>query len=311
MFFETVLNYSPYDVKVPLPYGIDTKEVAEDFFFENFFVEYPEATKKLMINLQCAIEEEWINVINFVGPGRCGKTTFLKSFFRENNQSVCSYLNLCEKPLILENEHCFRNTVMDLLARSFDKDTASFLYQTYCNWKSNSLKDTHWHFFGDGNKLLEFIVLCNLITRDELKLNLIVELERIGFNTIELLTLHFLVFTANHLYEDRPLVFVFDNLEELNNKYLQTVHNTILQAFSNAQYYCEEVLRFPFAGRVTIILSLRQITGELLGINQLNDRVLSHWTRIVFSKECQADFRDILDARINFYNKQGNNNERE
>ena len=161
---DTVLEYTPYDNKCPSPFGIRySEEEEENLFYENkLFVDYPPACDGLKLELVKHIKDETIHAIIFSGTSGSGKTTFLKHFFRIQKKDIlCHFINLLEKPTIIDNDECVRNSITYTTGSIFSKEVASKFYQTFQNRKQeNIIKDYDVDFL--GNKLKRFLSFCYL-----------------------------------------------------------------------------------------------------------------------------------------------------
>lgn len=122
-----VLEYSPYDNKCPSPFGFRiSQEKEEDLFYDKMFVEYPHESSKLENKLVSAIEDENIHTIVFSGASGSGKTTFLKNFFRNREDSFsCQFFNFIEKPSVIDSDNCFRTSVLNAIGGVLSKNVAS------------------------------------------------------------------------------------------------------------------------------------------------------------------------------------------
>jgi len=304
---DTVLEYTPYDNKCPSPFGIRySEEEEENLFYENkLFVDYPPACDGLKLELVKHIKDETIHAIIFSGTSGSGKTTFLKHFFRIQKKDIlCHFINLLEKPTIIDNDECVRNSITYTTGSIFSKEVASKFYQTFQNRKQeNIIKDYDVDFL--GNKLKRFLSFCYLYSRDSSKLDFIEEIKKFDINTMQLLSLYLISNVIINKDSEKPLVFVFDNLDELDKQYLNTnFYELILSAFSIAQGYCERVLRYAFVKKVTFILSFRKENERFFKGDEASERYkLLHSVPIDFSQDYQASYETILKARILYYDK--------
>lgn len=150
---------------------------------------------------------------------------------------------------------------------------------------------------------MSFLSLCNLFSQNDSELVLIKEIETFSFNTLQLISLYIISSVIAHKDDPRFLVFVFDNIDEMDRQYLNnSLKDMIVSAFSVAQDYCENVLRFDFIKKTTVLISFRIENDSFLIGNTVNERyLLLHFQKIDFSHEYQAAYNEILAARIQCY----------
>ena len=303
---NTLLEYTPYDNKCPSPFGlrVNEKEEAEKFYTNGLFVSYPNTCDLLKRDLKDCIEDESTHSIVFSGASGSGKTTFLKDYFRNNKEKyICQYINLIDNPATLVNEDCIRTSLMNLMGDIFSKDVARTLYQTYRESMlpgGNSNYDLG--FFGE--KLVRFMSFCNIYSQNDSNLNFNTEINKFDINITQLLSL-FLITNVIANRDGGHLVFVFDNLDEIDKQYINTKLNEIvLSSFSIAQGYSERILKYNFVKYVTFIFAFRSENETIFKSTEAGERYkVLHNASIEFSPEYQVNYDEILAARIQYYEK--------
>ena len=307
----TFLEYTPYDNKCPSPFGIrdSEKEEEEKFYLNHLFVDYPKACDKFRDELSTYIKEQTIHLITFSGSSGSGKTTFLKDFFRKKSREFNSrYINLVEYPSPLGNNETVATTLKDGLKCLLSKDVAKTLYKTFKAWGEKNSPASLSSFLPTEQE--RFMSFCESFSHKESPLRFEVEMEKFNFyhnnDLSQLLSLYLISSIIPYIYDDTPFVFVFDNLDEVGKQYLSSVlSSTINTAFSYAQVYCEQVLRYNFTWNVTFLQSVRMENRRYLRrASDLQERtnILHNNTKsLEFSQEYQATYSDILNARLRCY----------
>lgn len=304
---NTLLEYTPYDNKCPSPFGLrsNEKEEEEKFYRNGLFVEYPTACDKLKKELEECIEDESTHSIVFSGSSGSGKTTFLKDYFRNNNEKyLCQYINLLDNPATLFDEECIRTSLMNLLVDVFSKDIAKMFYQTYREQTlSGGVANYDLDFLGD--KLIRFMAFCNTYSQADSNLSFNAEINKFDINITQLLSLFLITNVIAHKEEKGSLVFVFDNLDEIDKQYINTkLNDIVLSSFSVAQGYSERILKYNFVKNVTFIFAFRSENETIFKNTEAGERYkVLHNVSIEFSPEYQVRYDEILDARIRYYEK--------
>lgn len=310
----TLLEYTPYDNKCPSPFGIrDSEKEEEKNFYENhLFVDYPHSSDKFRDDLSTYIEEPSIHLITFSGSSGSGKTTFLKDFFRKKGEEYhYVYINLVEYPSPLGNDETVATTLKDGLKFLLSKDVARSFYETFRVWVHKKSKVSLSYFLpAEQDRFMSF---CESFSQEDSPLRFEVEMEKFSFyhnsDLTQLLSIYLIASIIPYKNdEDTPFVFVFDNLDEVGKQYLSSVlSTTISTAFSCAQVYCEQVLRYYFTKNVTFVQSVRMENQRYLRrASDLQERtnILHNNTRsLEFSQEYQATYSDILNARLRCYER--------
>lgn len=307
---KTLLEYTPYDNKCPSPFGIRGTEHEEEekFYSNNLFVDYPEACERFSDKLSDYIEEQTIHLIIFSGSSGSGKTTFLKNFFRNEKEYHCEYINLVEYPSPLGNYETVSSTLKSRLKSLFSKDVAKSFYETYKEW--SGLKSTDTLFLFSPEERNSFMSFCENFSQENSPLSFEVEMERYSFyhndNLSQLLSLCLITSIIPYTNDnDRPFVFVFDNLDEVDKQYISTsLRSAINSAYSIAQTYCEKVLQYNFTWNVTFLLSVRMENQRYIRFSDVQERTEILHTNpksLEFSQEYQAPYSDILNARLHYY----------
>ncbi len=304
---NTLLEYTPYDNKCPSPFGRRINEETEEnkFYDNELFVPYPSTCSKLYNELKDSIEDESTHSIVFSGASGSGKTTFLKDYFRNNKDNyICQYINLLDNPTTLIDEDCIRTSLLHLMEDVFSKDVASFLYQTYCEQKvSGGLARYDLSFM--GNKLSRFIAFCNTYSQNESNLNFHAEIRRFDIGVIQLLSLFVIINVIANKDRLKPMVFVFDNLDEIDKQYINTkLNEMVLSSFSIAQGYSNSILQFDYVKYVTFIFSFRSENETIFKNTEAGERYkVLHNVSIEFSPEYQVKYDEILKTRIQYYER--------
>lgn len=303
---NTVMEYSPYDNKCPSPFGLrkSAKEEQELFYNNGLFVPYTNISK-LQNELSSYVEDESTHTLVFFGASGSGKTTFLKDFFKNNeNIYVCEFINLLDNPTIIDSDACVRTTIFNALGRVFNRDVAGYFYSSYLSYKTRKEEEHSaveiMDFLGVG--LTRFLAFCNLFSLENSRLTLH-KIRDFNISTQQLVSLYIISTVIAYRNDSRPLVFVFDNLDEVDKQYINgELYDLIESAFSIAQDYCEKVLLYNFLSQITFLMSFRVDNERIFRSNETNDR-----NRILFSEReefsyaYQVNYDDLLDARIRFY----------
>lgn len=305
---NTVIEYSPYDNKCPSPFGRrkSPKEEEDLFYSSELFVKYPVESSKIQNELSTKVEDKNIHTLIFYGASGSGKTTFLKYFFREKADSYnCHFINLLDNPAVLDSDECVRTTIMNAIGNVFTKEVARqfFLsYQNYLKRKEHGELEI-MQFLGLG--LERFLAFCNLYSREESKLNLL-KIREFNFSTQQLMSLYVISTVVSCKDDPRSLVFVFDNLDEVDKQYINSVlYETFGSVFSIAQEYCQNVLQYDFLGQVTFFMSFRIDNERVFRSNEANDRNrILFCNREEYAYAYQVNYDDFLEARIRYYEKE-------
>lgn len=302
---DTVLEYSPYDNKSPSPFGLRKSPKEEEYLFykSKMFVDYPPASSKLKNELATDVEDENTHTIIFSGASGSGKTTFLKDFFR-NREDIytCQFINLLDNPATLDSEECIRISILNAIGEVFNKEVARLFYQTYL-YKINDIKNKNLYFVGPN--LPKFIAFCNLFSREDSELSLYETIKEFDFDLLQLISLYIISTVIAKKENLKPLVFVFDNLDEADKQYINSdLYETLGSVFSIAQNYCETVLDFDFVRNVTFLCSFRIENERAFKSSEAGDRYrILFCDREEFAYEYQVVYNELLDARIQFYDK--------
>lgn len=310
---KTLLEYTPYDNKCPSPFGIreNEKDEEEKFYFNHLFVDYPEACDKLRNDLSDYIDEQTIHLITFSGSSGSGKTTFLKNYFRnKKNECHCKYVNLVEYASPLGNDETIATTLKSGLKSIFTKKVSKILYKTFIEWDNqNSSVNLSFFLPTDRNNFMSF---CESFSQEDSTLRFETEMEKFNFfqksDLTQLLSLYLISSIVPYKDDDKSFVFVFDNLDEVDKQYISSMLRvTINTAYSIAQIYCEQVLRYNFTWNVTFLLSVRTENQRYLRVSDIQERTDILHTNpksMEFSQEYQAPYSDILNARLSYYENQ-------
>lgn len=310
---KTLLEYTPYDNKCPSPFGIREKENDEEekFYSHNLFVDYPESCDKLRNHLSDYIDEQTIHLITFSGSSGSGKTTFLKNYFRNRkNEYHCGYVNLVEYASTLGNDETISTTLKSGLKSLFTKDVSRTLYETFRQWDNqNSPVNLSFFLPTERNSFMSF---CESFSQENSTLRFETEMEKFNFyhksDLTQLLSLYLISSIVPYKDDDKSFVFVFDNLDEVDKQYISSVLRVIISnAYSIAQIYCEQVLRYNFSWNVTFLLSVRMENQRYLRVSDIQERTDILHTNprsMEFSQEYQAPYSDILNTRLSYYENQ-------
>lgn len=307
---KTLLEYTPYDNKCPSPFGLRAEESEEEnrFYDNNLFVDYPESCNYLRDKLSDYIDEQIIHLIFFSGSSGSGKTTFLKNYFRIKKDEYNSrYINLVEYPSAIGNDNIVTTTLKAGLKLIFSRNVAKLLYEKYMSF--NSEKSTTDLSFFLPSELDRFMSFCESFSQDDSSLVFEVEMEQFNFyhngDLSQLLSLYLISSIIPFTDDEKPFVFIFDNLDEVDKQYICSVlSSTISTAYSYAQTFCQGVLHYNFTWNVTFLLSVRMENLRFLKVNDIQERteeLHKNPDPLEFSQDFQALYTDILNVRLQYY----------
>ena len=310
---KTLLEYTPYDNKCPSPFGLrdDEDKEEEKFYSNHLFVDYPVACEGFREKISEYIEEQTVHLIAFSGSSGSGKTTFLKNYFRNKNEYLCKYINLVEYPSLLGNDETVATTLKDGLQSMFSPAIAKTFYETYTDWGNQKTKAKVRLDFLSPKERTRFISFCESFSQENSSKRFDDEMEKFRFyqknDLKQLLSLYLIASIIPYKNDDSPFVFVFDNLDEVDKQYISSsLRNTVNSAYSIAQKYCDNVLKYNFTWNVTFLLSVRMENQRYLRVSDTHERtdiLHTNSKSLEFSQEYQAPYSDILNARLLFYEK--------
>ena len=103
----------------------------------------------------------------------------------------------------------------------------------------------------------------------------------------------------------KPCLFIFDNLDELDQEYLiETLNLDLLSAFSKAQDFFEKIVldsTYPFLSKCTIVESIRRNFVATVNSSQFKERVERSSETIKFDSGYEQNARDIVDKRAQLH----------
>ena len=294
MDIKTVLEFSPFDNKRLSPFG--SNNPTEDFY-KYYFVDYPAYAQKLEANILTTIDKN-TNTILFYGASGSGKTTFLHQLSRKYKDKYrFHFLNLIEKPSLVDYKDCIRTALLGQLYNIFNKQdevVSNKLYEVFV--KSHDAMPLK-------SKYSNAVLINYLINKEIEMVDASYYLSQIDDNQ-DLLILYVIasIVENNQELKDEKNVFVFDNLDEIPTEYISVQVNDVVQsAYSAAQFYFEQYLDFRFLKNCTFLLSFRTTNVRLVDKTQLQERQKLTCEEIEFGKECQVSYPSILKKRVDHF----------
>lgn len=320
------LMFSPFDNKVNSDflrqvfpsYSLQNKIIdKEKAFWDKFYFDntpYFQNTTKMLVD---GINNSNNHYILFKGPSGSGKTTFLNQFVRDKNNNFrdapvppfFDIVNLIKYPFIATTEPKLLISVLyDKILAISDKELIRRIYDTiFCNGR-NSLEeiDNIKKHINSYPKFLEAIGNCF----DNYSLGTVRDYLESVTNVNEVITLYFVFCIFKYsLFEKVPIVFIFDNLDELESKYLvRNLTKDLRDAFSNAQGFFDKFKGtdtiagdYDFISNCTIIESVRE--GFVADVNscQLEERLGGQSIPIGFDGGYRQSIYEIFDKRIQLF----------
>lgn len=233
------------------------------------------------------------NLIFFYGLSGCGKTTFIRNFFRLNTDKYNMVnINLIEDPgPITENstEHVKdEKLIATILKKNIRREklltAPDFLQYLRKLYDNRNNEDSGWdimmeEFTEDGEVALKkFVTISQIETPNINSLFRQLKIEDLLF--IYLLSNIFNVKDETK----RTCVFLFDNLDELSQVYIaKNLINVLYDIFSRVQNFCEKILNYNWMKKVRFLMAFREVHYCMFG-PQLKERneILSQLIEIPF-----------------------------
>lgn len=320
------LEFSPFDNKINADflrqiYGKQTlgdscfnkeEEFWNRFYFNN--IDLFSNTTELLIG---SINKSNIHFILFKGPSGSGKTTYLKQIIKNEKD----YFKDISKPPFFD--------VVNLIERSTSSITDPTLLISVLHSKILEIIDSRlicelYDTIAESGKLSplkienatllmhsysEFVDLLGGC-KDEFSLKSIVDFLTSVKEVSDVIALYIIFYTFKHcLKEKRPSVFIFDNLDELESKYLvRTLITDIRDAFSKAQGFFDNLKNtetiagdYDFISNCTLIESVRD--GFVGDVNscQLEERLKGRSITIQYDKGFRNSLYEISNKRIQLF----------
>lgn len=304
--FSELLRFNPFDNK--FRYDLDEK-----FFFEKIFVEFPiEKWEEVIYNIKSAVDfdsEGYKNFIFFYGPSGSGKTTFLHDFYRKNKNSYnFVFLNLIKNPGSAFDSELLKETIADNLREELifqDNEFLTSLKLLYQNSLQNSSTSHQWRdfvsTFSDKGAVSAFE---NFLIQTEVNTSNVTAEDLFRVLSEKDLIFLYLYYKAYKMYtnnDNRPCIFIFDNLDELSQIYIaRDLHKIIFNLFSRLQKVCKGILNFSIQEQIRFMLIFREVHYVILS-PQLQERMNSLSTAIEFPKHSLTDM--IIQKRTNVANE--------
>ena len=309
---KTTLEYSLTDNKRKSPFeiGIDA-DSNESGFKKYFFVDYPETIDRLIDRLDKVIDGNSNNSVIFYGASGSGKTTFLNYYAeRTKLKNEFHFVNLIAFPAAMDYEECIREVLLTKIyeiLNAENNNVAVLLYNYLVKQEAISFFDKK-----EDNDIIFNYLVANKIEREDAKdyLNYIgIDADGKfirGTNTNRgLAVLYLLSELIRHqtiANNDKNVVFVFDNLDEIPAQYIYAhSYKLIMSAFSEVQKFCDKYLNFDFLGKCTFILSYRSTNAQIIDRCQQEDRQIQSSVSIEFRNEYQVSYSRMLSKRIGYF----------
>lgn len=309
---KTTLEYSLTDNKRKSPFEIGVDADSDETAFKKyFFVDYPDTIDVLIDRLDKAIEGNSNNSVIFYGASGSGKTTFLNYYAEKSEKrNEFHFVNLIEYPADMDYEECIREVLLKKIyeiLNATDNNVSELLYDYLVKQEAINFFDKK-----EDNDIVYDYLVANKIEREDAEYYLdYIGVDENGVfvrgtNTNKgLVVLYLLAELIKHKTKtnnDKNIVFVFDNLDEIPTQYIY-VHSykLIMSAFSEVQKFCYNYLKFDFLGKCTFILSYRSTNAQIVDRCQQEDRQIQSSVSIEFRNEYQVSYSRMLSKRIGYY----------
>lgn len=317
------IEFSPFDNKISeefLKYYPDNLSEPnktidkEEEFWNRFFVEYPECQYNNTISsLRDSIDNSNKHFILFIGTSGSGKTTFLHYLIKKKNDLLDKALSIDMVNLIRDATSAdarvnIINTIIDDKIENYleKKDVVEkFIRFISAHDKVNPVWDAR--LFNDrcGDEVMfyNFIGSCKRnYTKSRIK-NFCGRTTNIS----DKIALYVISYIFHECLEERkPCVFVFDNLDELDQTYLaKTLVDDFLTAFSKAQDFFNKYVKpsedYNFVSKCTFINSIRNNHVASINACQFLDRADARSTTIKFDSGYQSNLYNIFERRMRLF----------
>lgn len=209
------------------------------------------------------------NLIFFYGLSGCGKTTFIRNFFRENTDKYNMVnINLIEDPgptteqskRHVKDEKLLSTILQKNIRRERLLTAPHFLQYLRKLHDNRNNEDSEWEilmeeFTQDGEVAFKKFVTSSQIETPSLN-SLFRDLKIDDLLFIYLLSNIFNIKDDN----ERTCVFLFDNLDELSQVYIaKNLINFLYDIFSRVQNFCEKVLKYSWMKKVRFLMAFREV----------------------------------------------------
>ena len=313
------LEFSPFDNKISDDFLKDIPENSshpdrpinkEEEFWNRFFVEYSaNQYENTIITLQNAIHKSNTHYILFIGPSGSGKTTFLNYLIRNRHKYfddnlAIGMVNLIESPTSAEIKSTLLHEVLDdiILKHLNERVITEISRNIIIHDKNNPSWDIQWLIGNDydlHDKFYDFIGYC----RNTFSKNRVRSFCRSINDISDKIALYIIAFIFDKcLKENNPCVFIFDNLDELEQTYLvESLNNDLLTAFSKVQgFFKNYVLTtdYPFVSKCTFVESVRRNFVATVNSCQFIERVEERVSTIIFDSGYKRNLYDIFKKRV-------------
>lgn len=319
------LEFSPFDNKVSSDFLRDIPNISiksdgtidkEKAFWDKFFVEYSIVQYRSTIkDIKDAINEHNIHYVLFIGSSGTGKTTFLN--YLAKNKKVYLNEDLSIDMVNLVNEatnagigpEIIHNILDSKIMQNLNKNVVVAISECFVPYERRvSSWDIKW-LVGEGDdKYDNHAVFYNFIryNRRNYSCNNVRQLCSAIQNISDKISLYFISYIMNNCIEKKsPCVFIFDNLDELDQQYLvETLNLDLLSAFSKTQDFFEKIVldsTYPFLSKCTILESVRRNFIATVNSSQFRERVERNSLIIKFDSGYLQNARDIIDKRAQLH----------
>lgn len=320
------LEFSPFDNKVSAEFLRDIPDIIiesggtidkEKIFWDKFFVEYSIVQYKSTIdNIIESVNENNKHYILFIGPSGSGKTTFLNYLIKEKNAYFSDDLQIDMVNLIKDPANADIGSV--IIHENLNSKIIHYLNKDVVNAISNHIvsyekrEKNFWNvkwLVGNGaNKYDKHDILYNFIryNRRNYSTNAVRKLCLDIDNISDKIALYFISFIMNKCIDGKkPCLFIFDNLDELDQEYLiGTLNLDLLSAFSKAQDFFEKIVldsTYPFLSKCTTLESIRRNFVATVNSTQFKERVERSSITIKFDSGYVQNVHDIIDKRAKLH----------
>lgn len=308
------LEFSPFDNKVSAEFLKDIPNITTEpdgsidkvrAFWEKFFVEYSVVQYKDTIDkIRNAINEQNRHYVLFIGPSGSGKTTFLNYLIKYKDQ----YLN---NDLAIDMVNLIENASnagigSEIIHDNLDAKIIQYLSQDVIREIAEHIisyedRESTWNIKWLKGKVSIFYNFISYNRRNFSQYNVLQLCHEIK-DISDKISLYFISYIINKcMKEKRPCVFVFDNLDELDQLYLlENLNLDLLTGFSKAQEFFEKVVldfNYPFLSKCTMVESMRRNYIATVNSTQFIERVEKSSVIINFDSGYMQNGREVVEKR--------------
>jgi len=273
MALSDYLKFNVYDNKLrPLLPAWDEQRFYDELegLFIPFETDIVSDLNKELYNALNLSSESRKNLIFLYGLSGCGKTTFIRSFFRENTDKYNMVnINLIEDPgTITEDspEHIKDEELLSIILQEnirrekllVKPGFLKYLRELYDN--RNGV-DSGWDIMMGGFKKEESeVAFKKFVTSSQIETPSLNTL----FRDLKIDDLLFIYLLSNifDIKDDneKTCVFLFDNLDELSQVYIaKDLIKFLYNIFSRVQNFCEKVLKYYWMKNVRFLMAFREV----------------------------------------------------